>query len=143
MSCDKNSDSGDNVLRQRIKACSREWCVECANEWGLLRTPAALMRPPIGFNVGYLARFDRWYVWEHRQDKVFYPFLNTVLQYKELAHGPLFVLTTSILRSKLWFGPTDCTQEIKRNANLMQQGNFIDVILVRHVSGAYAHHQEH
>ena len=25
----------------------------------------------------------------------------------------------------------------------MQQGNFIDVFLARHVSGAYAHHQEH
>jgi len=25
----------------------------------------------------------------------------------------------------------------------MQQGNFIDVSLARHVSGTYAHHQEH
>jgi len=25
----------------------------------------------------------------------------------------------------------------------MQQGNFIDVFLARHVSGIYAHHQEH
>jgi len=25
----------------------------------------------------------------------------------------------------------------------MQQGNFIDIFLVRHVSGTYAHHQEH
>jgi len=25
----------------------------------------------------------------------------------------------------------------------MQLGNFIDVFLVRHVSGTYAHHQEH
>ena len=33
--------------------------------------------------------------------------------------------------------------EIIWNANLMQQGNFIDVFLVRHVSGTYAHHQEH
>jgi len=33
--------------------------------------------------------------------------------------------------------------EIKRNANLMQIGNFIDVFLARHVSGTYAHHQEH
>jgi hypothetical protein len=33
--------------------------------------------------------------------------------------------------------------EIKRNANFMQQGNFIDVFLARHVSGTYAHHQEH
>jgi len=32
--------------------------------------------------------------------------------------------------------------EIKWNANLMQLGNFIDVFLARHVSGAYAHHQE-
>ena len=27
--------------------------------------------------------------------------------------------------------------------NLMQQGNFINVFLARHVSGTYAHHQEH
>jgi len=33
--------------------------------------------------------------------------------------------------------------EIKGNANLMQLGNFIDVVLARHVSGTYAHHQEH
>jgi len=33
--------------------------------------------------------------------------------------------------------------EIMRNANLMQLGNFIDVLLARHVSGAYAHLQEH
>jgi len=26
---------------------------------------------------------------------------------------------------------------------LMQQGNFINVFLTRHVSGTYAHHQEH
>jgi len=25
----------------------------------------------------------------------------------------------------------------------MQRGNFIDVFLARHVSGTYAHHQEH
>jgi len=33
--------------------------------------------------------------------------------------------------------------EIKLIGNLMQLGNFIDVFLARHVSGAYAHHQEH
>jgi len=33
--------------------------------------------------------------------------------------------------------------EIMWNANLMQQGNFIDVFLARHVSGTYAHYQEH
>jgi len=33
--------------------------------------------------------------------------------------------------------------EIKWNANLMQLGNFIDVFLARHISGTYAHHQEH
>jgi len=33
--------------------------------------------------------------------------------------------------------------EIKLNANLMQQGNFIDVFLARHVSGTYANHREH
>jgi hypothetical protein len=34
-------------------------------------------------------------------------------------------------------------KEIMWNANLMQQGNFIDIFLARHVSGTYAHHQEH
>ena len=33
--------------------------------------------------------------------------------------------------------------EVKWNATLMQEGNFIDVFLARHVSGTYAHHQEH
>ena len=33
--------------------------------------------------------------------------------------------------------------EIKWNVNLMQPGNFIDILLARHVSGTYAHHQEH
>ena len=33
--------------------------------------------------------------------------------------------------------------EIMWNANLMQQGNFIDKFLARHVSGTHAHHQEH
>ena len=32
--------------------------------------------------------------------------------------------------------------EIKWNANLMQLGYFIDVVLARHVSGTYARHQE-
>jgi len=35
---------------------------------------------------------------------------------------------------------TSTMLEIMRNANLMQQGNFIDVFSARHVSGAYAHH---
>ena len=33
--------------------------------------------------------------------------------------------------------------EIMWNANLMQQGNFIDIFLARHVSGTYSHHQKH
>jgi len=33
--------------------------------------------------------------------------------------------------------------EIKLNANLMQQDNFIDVFSARHVSGTYARHQGH
>ena len=33
--------------------------------------------------------------------------------------------------------------EIIWNANLTQQGNFITVFLARHISGTYAHHQEH
>jgi len=35
------------------------------------------------------------------------------------------------------------SHEIILNANLMQQGNFIDVFLAWHVSGTYAHHQGH
>jgi len=34
-------------------------------------------------------------------------------------------------------------QEIIWNANLMQQGNFINEYLARNVSGTYAHHQEY
>ena len=37
----------------------------------------------------------------------------------------------------------DFQVEIKWNGNSMQLGNFIDVFLARHVSGTYAHHQEH
>jgi len=33
--------------------------------------------------------------------------------------------------------------QITWNANLIQLGNFIDVFLARHISGKYAHHQEH
>jgi len=33
--------------------------------------------------------------------------------------------------------------EIMWNTNLMQRGNVIGVYLARHVSGTYAHHQEH
>jgi hypothetical protein len=40
-------------------------------------------------------------------------------------------------------GQTNVLHETKWNANLMQRGNFIDVFLVWHVSGTYAHHQEH
>ena len=39
-------------------------------------------------------------------------------------------LTVHIPRAIMW------------NANLMQQGKFIDVFLARHVSGAYVHYQE-
>ena len=35
------------------------------------------------------------------------------------------------------------SHEIIWNANLIQKDNFIDVFLARHVSGTYAHHQEH
>jgi len=33
--------------------------------------------------------------------------------------------------------------EITLNANLMQQGNLINVFLAQHVSGTYAHLREH
>jgi len=39
--------------------------------------------------------------------------------------------------------PWKTSVEIILNANLMQQGNFINVFLARRVSGTYAHHQEH
>jgi len=35
------------------------------------------------------------------------------------------------------------SNEITWNVNFMQQGNFINVFLARHVSGTYAHHQEY
>ena len=38
---------------------------------------------------------------------------------------------------------TSSSREIMWNANLMQQGNFVGVFLAWHVSGTYAHHQEH
>jgi len=41
------------------------------------------------------------------------------------------------------FYKRNCLNEIMWNANLIQQGNFIDVFLARYVSGTYAHHQEH
>ena len=34
-------------------------------------------------------------------------------------------------------------REIIWNANLMQQGEFINVFVAQHVLGTYAHHQEH
>ena len=40
-------------------------------------------------------------------------------------------LTVHLPRETMW------------NASLMQQRNSIDVFLVLHVSGTYAHHQEH
>jgi len=44
-----------------------------------------------------------------------------------------------IILETVWFQYV----EITWNANLMQQGNFIDVFLALHVSGTYVHHQEH
>ena len=53
---------------------------------------------------------------------------------------------------KVYWGMNSCKNkiyaqhlpfEIKWNANLTQLGNFIRVFLARHVSGTYAHHQEH
>ena len=38
---------------------------------------------------------------------------------------------------------SNCLSVIIWNDNLMQQGNFINVFLAPHVSGTYAHHQEH
>ena len=43
----------------------------------------------------------------------------------------------------LYFFNMYVSDEIILNANLMQQGDFINVFLARHVLGTYAHHQEH
>ena len=64
----------------------------------------------------------------------------------------MLVSALSILRFIMYMGSTIFSEgyltvhlphEIMWNANLMQQGNFIDMFLARHVSGTYAHHQEH
>ena len=53
---------------------------------------------------------------------------------------PTFYKTEVVLESCL---TVHLHHKIIWNANLMQQGNFIDVFLARHISGTYAHHQEH
>jgi len=47
------------------------------------------------------------------------------------------------IRQNLLGNTNRLSDEIKRNASLMQLGNFIDVFLAQHVSGTYARHQEH
>ena len=54
----------------------------------------------------------------------------------EITGGFPYVTWNQSLLKKRW-------HEIMWNANLRQQGNFINVFLARHVSGTYAHHQEH
>jgi len=51
-------------------------------------------------------------------------------------NDPIYVLLEGCLTMHL-------PHEITWNANLMQHGDFINVFLARHVSGTYAHHQEH
>jgi len=54
-------------------------------------------------------------------------------------------------RREIWPCGPSCNVDRKKgrldkiiwNANLMQQDNFINIFLARHVSGTYAHHQEH
>ena len=64
-------------------------------------------------------------------------------------HVLCFILVIEIYSTTLSIGlfkgclTVHLPHEIKWNANLMQLGNFIDVFLARHVSGIYAHHQEH
>ena len=53
------------------------------------------------------------------------------------------VLTTEITMAFECCLTVYLPREIKRNANLMELGTFIDVFLSRHVSGTNAHHQEH
>ena len=53
------------------------------------------------------------------------------------------VASPHFVASQSRFAETLLTDEIMWNANLTQLGNFIDIFLARHVSGTYAHHQEH
>jgi len=57
----------------------------------------------------------------------------------------LSVSCTSVLMSEGFEGclTVHLPHEVMRNANLMQQGNFINIFLARNVSGTYAHHQGH
>jgi hypothetical protein len=62
--------------------------------------------------------------------------------------GVSFDLHYDARKHKIKISFVDCftlhlPREIMWNANLMQQGNFIDIFLPRHVSAKYAHHQEH
>jgi hypothetical protein len=72
-----------------------------------------------------------------------------VVKWKNIVQPDRPQMTIGRMRIACWITNATDTHskyvilEIKRNANLMQLGNFIDVFLVRHVSGSYAHHQEH
>jgi len=65
--------------------------------------------------------------------------LSPLLSYKELRHIHFRKHSKSLEGCLTVHLP----HEITWNANLMQLGNFIDLFLARHVSGTYAHHQEH
>ena len=52
-------------------------------------------------------------------------------------------LTTNMKTKHHGYLNVHLSHEIKLNANLMQLCNLIDVFFARHVSGIYAHHQEH
>ena len=65
------------------------------------------------------------------------------LQYKLRVNGTTVWQYPLFIKFPITRKLNDKNTEIKWNVNLMQLGNFIDVFLVRHVSGTYAHHQEH
>jgi len=52
-------------------------------------------------------------------------------------------LWRSAVKKELCYLTVHLPHEIMWNANLIKQGNFIDMLLARHVSGTYNHHQEH
>ena len=67
-------------------------------------------------------------------------FLFRIFWHKEVVCIAIVSLSFSTLECCL---NVHLSHEAKWNANLMQRGNFIYVFLARHVSGTYAHHQEH
>ena len=75
--------------------------------------------------------------------KIFTFYINGALNCKCPASGPKGLNDQYSVEQ--WEGSAQMSHpyEMMWNANLVHQGNFIDIFLARHVSGTYAHHQEH